>query len=180
MSFSLPLSCSVCLRFHGPAFSWAWVRNPIFRIAHLLAISVVAAQAWLGSACPLTVMEMALRSRAGDVVYGGTFISHWLQELLYYDAPDWVFTACYSAFAILVAISWFLVRPRATAQGQVEEFACLPENMVMKDSKEQIDVTKGERAHVTQRTIDAPCELVFFCLSQSGSAGALVGTGWFH
>ena len=97
--------------FAGAALSWAWVRNPIFRIVHLLAILVVATQAWLGFVCPLTTIEMALRARAGDVIYGGSFISHWLQELLYYEAPDWVFTACYTAFAILVAISWLLVKP---------------------------------------------------------------------
>jgi drug/metabolite transporter superfamily protein YnfA len=98
--------------FAGAALSWAWVRNPIFRIVHLLAIVVVAVQAWFGIVCPLTTIEMALRSRAGDVVYGGTFISHWLQVLLYYQAPDWVFKVGYTAFGLLVAISWFLVRPR--------------------------------------------------------------------
>lgn len=99
--------------FMGASLSWGWVRNPIFRIVHLLAISVVAAQAWLGLACPLTTIEMAMRARAGAVVYGGAFISHWLQELLYYAAPDWVFKACYTAFGLLVAISWILVRPRS-------------------------------------------------------------------
>ena len=80
---------------------------------HLLAIFVVTVQAWFGIVCPLTHIEMALRARAGDVVYGGTFISHWLQKLLYYEAQDWVFTACYTAFAILVAISWLWVKPRS-------------------------------------------------------------------
>jgi len=98
--------------FMGVALSWAWVRNPVFRIVHLLAILVVAVQAWFGIVCPLTSIEMALRARAGDVVYGGTFIAHWLQELLYYTAPEWVFQVCYSAFALLVAVSWALVRPR--------------------------------------------------------------------
>jgi len=98
--------------FAGAGLSWAWVRNPLFRIVHLLAICVVAVQAWFGIVCPLTTIEMALRARAGDVVYGGTFISHWLRELLYYEAPDWAFQVCYTAFAMLVAISWLLVRPR--------------------------------------------------------------------
>jgi hypothetical protein len=98
--------------FAGAARSWAWVRNPWFRGLHLLAIVVVAAQAWRGLVCPLTNIEMALRAKAGDATYSGTFISHWLQELLYYQAPDWVFQACYSAFAILVAMSWLWVRPR--------------------------------------------------------------------
>jgi Protein of Unknown function (DUF2784) len=98
--------------YTGAALSWAWVRNPLFRILHLVAIVVVAVQAWLGIVCPLTTIEMALRARAGDVVYSGTFISHWLQELLYYEAPEWTFQVCYTVFALLVAISWPLVRPR--------------------------------------------------------------------
>jgi hypothetical protein len=96
----------------GAPLSWAWVRNPWFRVLHLAAIVVVAAQAWLGLVCPLTGVEMALRAKAGAAVYGGTFMSHWLQELLYYDAPDWVFKAVYTAFAIMVAVSWLWVRPR--------------------------------------------------------------------
>ena len=108
--------CGLFAIFAGAALSWAWVRNPIFRMVHLLAIFVVAVQAWFGIVCPLTTIEMTLRARAGDVVYGGTFISHWLQELLYYEAPDWVFQVCYTAFAVLVVISWLLVRPRPLRQ----------------------------------------------------------------
>jgi len=35
----------------------------------------------------------------------------------------------------------------------------------MNDTKKQVNEAEGERTHVTQRTIDAPCELVFsvFC-----------------
>jgi hypothetical protein len=98
--------------YAGAALDWGWVRNPVFRSVHLLAIIAVAAQAWLGVICPLTGFEMALRAKAGEAVYSGSFISHWLQQLLYYEAPDWVFTAAYTAFAILVAVSWLWVRPR--------------------------------------------------------------------
>ena len=91
---------------------WRWVRNPWFRTAHLAAIGVVVLQAWLGVICPLTTWEMALRERAGDAVYAGAFIAHWLEAILYYDAPPWVFTACYTAFAVLVILSWVWVRPR--------------------------------------------------------------------
>lgn len=95
----------------GGMLGWNWVRNPWFRLAHLLAIGVVVLQSWLGVICPLTVWEMQFRARAGDAVYAGSFIAHWLQELLYYQAPDWVFTAVYSAFGLLVALSWVFVRP---------------------------------------------------------------------
>ncbi len=96
----------------GGAARWGWVRNPWFRLAHLVAIGVVVLQAWLGRICPLTIWEMALRERAGDVTYEGSFIAHWLNALLYYNAPAWVFTVAYTAFGLLVLLSWFWVRPR--------------------------------------------------------------------
>lgn len=98
----------------GGARGWHWVRNPWFRWAHLLAIGVVAAQAWLGQVCPLTTMEMALRAAAGERTYGGSFIAHWLGRLLYYEAPMWVFALAYTAFAALVAAAWWLVPPASS------------------------------------------------------------------
>lgn len=96
----------------GGVLAWSWVRNRRFRILHLAAIGVVVVQAWFGMICPLTTVEMWLRSRAGDAVYQGSFISHWLDSILYYQAPAWVFAVCYTAFGALVAVSWYLVRPR--------------------------------------------------------------------
>lgn len=96
----------------GKARSWGWVRNPWFRLLHLAAIGIIVLQSWLGFICPLTTWEMALREKAGDAVYAGSFISHWLETFLYYRAPAWVFIAVYTAFGMLVIISWFWVRPR--------------------------------------------------------------------
>jgi len=101
------------LIFVGKAATWEWVRNPWFRWTHLVAISIVVLQSWFGVICPLTSLEMALRSRAGGSVYPGTFMAHWLEELLYHDAPAWVFAVCYTAFAALVVASWFWVPPRS-------------------------------------------------------------------
>ncbi len=100
------------LIFTGKFLDWAWVRNPWFRVAHLAAIGVVTMQSWAGVVCPLTTWEMLLRERAGEAAYSGTFISHWLEALLYYRAPAWVFAVCYTVFAAVVVISWFWVRPR--------------------------------------------------------------------
>ena len=105
------------LVFVGKALSWHWVRNPWFRMAHLLGIAVVVLQSWVGVICPLTIWEMDLRSKAGDVVYEGSFITHWLNELLYYDAPAWVFVVCYTFFGGLVLSSWFVVRPHSFSVG---------------------------------------------------------------
>jgi hypothetical protein len=76
-------------------------------------VAVVVIQSWLAVICPLTTLEMIFRNRAGDAVYPGSFIGHWLERLLYYEAPSWVFVMCYTAFGTLVFVSWFWVRPRS-------------------------------------------------------------------
>ena len=100
------------LTLTGGVRHWGWVRNPWFRLAHLAAIAAVAAQAWAGVVCPLTTLELWLRERAGQVVYDGDFIAHWLRKFLFYEAEPWVFSMAYTAFGLLVLLSWFLVRPR--------------------------------------------------------------------
>jgi hypothetical protein len=96
----------------GNRRSWRWVNAWWFRLAHLAAIGVVVAEAWFGITCPLTTLEAALRARAGASVYSGGFIEHWLQWLLYYDAPAWVFTLGYTLFALLVVLAWWRFPPR--------------------------------------------------------------------
>lgn len=92
---------------------WSWVNAWWFRLAHLAAIAVVVAESWFGIVCPLTTLEAWLRVRAGAPLYGGTgFVEHWLQRLLYYDAPAWVFTLGYTAFALLVGLAWWRFPPR--------------------------------------------------------------------
>lgn len=101
----------------GNLARWNWVNRLWFRLAHLGAIAVIVAEASFGIACPLTLLEMWLRSRAGAVTYAGGFIEHWLSSLLYYQAPPWVFLLAYSLFGILVVVSWwyFPPEPRASA-----------------------------------------------------------------
>lgn len=91
---------------------WRWVNNLWFRLLHLAAILVVVAEAWLGMVCPLTTLEMWLRSQAGAATYAGGFIPYWFDQLLYYQAPDWVFIMAYSLFAVLVLVSWWVFPPR--------------------------------------------------------------------
>jgi hypothetical protein len=100
------------LIFSGKLLAWSWVYNFRFRSAHLAAIGIVVLQSWLDTICPLTTWEMGLRAKAGDTVYVGSFIGHWLQTLLYYRAPEWVFMLLYTLFGALVIASWYWVRPR--------------------------------------------------------------------
>jgi hypothetical protein len=95
----------------GNRAGWGWVNALWFRSLHLLTIGVVAAQAWLGVVCPLTTFEMWLRSRANASTYRGNFIEHWLQALLYWEAPAWVFAIAYSAFGLAVTLAWWRYPP---------------------------------------------------------------------
>ena len=101
----------------GNSLSWAWVRNPWFRYAHLAAIGLVVLQSWLGVVCPLTTWEMALREKAGEAVYSGMFVAHWLESILYYRAPEWIFAVTYTLFGASVAAAWYWVRPRSFVKG---------------------------------------------------------------
>jgi hypothetical protein len=78
----------------------------------------IAAQAWLGQRCPLTVWEQALRRLAGSTSYSESFIEHWLSRLLYWDAPWWMFVAAYTVFALILACTWWGVRPIPPYQEQ--------------------------------------------------------------
>jgi len=99
----------------GGALGWRWVRHAGLRLSHLGLIVFIAAQAWLGQLCPLTLWEQALRRSAGQSSYGESFIEHWLSRLLYWDAPWWVGIAAYTGFAVLVALAWWWVRPTRRA-----------------------------------------------------------------
>ena len=95
----------------GGVRKWAWVVNPWFRVAHLVGIGTVVLQAWLGVLCPLTTLEMWLRQQAGSLIYRESFIQYWLQKILFYQAPLWVFAVAYTAFALLVLMAWLKFPP---------------------------------------------------------------------
>ena len=95
----------------GNFSGWSWVNLVSFRLLHLAAIGTVVAQSWFGITCPLTTLESWLRLQAGSKAYQTSFIEHWLHQLLFYEAPGWVFTLAYSLFALLVAASWWLFPP---------------------------------------------------------------------
>ena len=100
------------LTWIGAGLGWGWVRNPVFRYLHLGAIVFVALEAVLGYACPLTVWEDLLRGG----VRTESFIGRWVRRALYYEAPAWVFTALYVAWALAAAVTLYLVPARRKAR----------------------------------------------------------------
>ena len=95
----------------GKWLGWAWVRDPWFRYAHLAAIVFVAAEALAGVACPLTVWEDLLRGG----VQAESFIARWVQRLLFYRAPEWMFATAYALWAAATLLTLKLVAPRRRA-----------------------------------------------------------------
>ncbi|MHC4164078.1 MAG: DUF2784 domain-containing protein [Planctomycetota bacterium] len=97
----------------GAARRWRWIRNPIFRLAHLLTIAFVALNSVIGVLCPLTTWEYECRRRAGQVVEEEiSFVGRLVRAIIYYDLPGWVFSTTYVVFALAVLATLLLVPPR--------------------------------------------------------------------
>lgn len=108
-AFVLFVVGGLALVWIGAIVGWAWVRNFWLRVAHLAAILVVAGEAVAGVWCPLTLWEARLRGVEAEK----GFVAQWIHRILFYDFPDWIFTAAYVLFALAVAATWWFVRPTA-------------------------------------------------------------------
>jgi polyferredoxin len=95
----------------GNLAGWLWVNDWWFRLAHLLAIAIVVGESWLGIACPLTTLEVWLRAQAGPAPQVESFIAYWMQRLLYYRLPPWVFICAYTIFGLVVLLAWWRFPP---------------------------------------------------------------------
>ena len=113
LAVALFITAGLPLIYVGRALHWAWVRNRWWRALHLGAIAFVAAESLAGMACPLTLWEDVLRGRQSSE----GFIERWVDRILFYDYPAWVFTLAYTVFAALVALTWFLVPPTKRSDG---------------------------------------------------------------
>lgn len=107
-AFVLFIVGGLALIWAGACLGWRWVRNFWLRAAHLAAMLFVAGEALAGMWCPLTVWEDWLR---GGVRGETSFIARWVHRILFYSFPEWVFTVSYLVFALIVATTWWLVRP---------------------------------------------------------------------
>ena len=107
-AFVLFVVGGLALIWIGHAAAWTWVRNRRFRMAHLAAIVFVAGEALLGIVCPLTLWEDSLRGNATDK----SFVARWVHQLMFYNAPEWVFSALYVGFAAVVAATFWLIPPQ--------------------------------------------------------------------
>jgi Protein of Unknown function (DUF2784) len=110
LAIVLFITAGLPLIYIGAAMKWSWVREWRWRALHVAAVAFVAGESLVGVDCPLTVWEDNLRGRQS----GAGFIERGVHAVLFYDAPAWVFTMVYVAFAALVVLSWIIVRPVRT------------------------------------------------------------------
>ena len=94
----------------GLVLRWKWVRNPWFRVIHLLAIGVVALEAANGVVCPLTLLERDLRGLAGQGV-NDSAIGWFFNSILFFNWPREYFTWIHIGFGALVLGTFFLGMP---------------------------------------------------------------------
>lgn len=92
----------------GAALNWRWVRILWLRALHLASLVVVALQAAFGRACFLTDWQGALTGEGA----GDPLVMRWVNGLIYWPLPMWVFTAAYLAVLAYVVTLWWLVRPQ--------------------------------------------------------------------
>ena len=91
----------------GASRGWRWVREFWWRLAHLLSLAVVALQAMLGRACFLTLWQGDLSGSA----HVQPLIAGWLNRLIYWPLPLWVFAVAYVVVLVYVIALWIWVRP---------------------------------------------------------------------
>lgn len=88
----------------GALFGWPFVRERTWRILHVLSWGVVALQAAAGRACFLTDWQYEL---AGGEENPAPLIARWVNAVIYWPLPLWVFAMLYAAiFATVLVLFW--------------------------------------------------------------------------
>ena len=80
---------------------WGWVRIAWWRWLHVASLALVAVQAVAGRACFLTLWQGQLEGVEPET----PLIMRWVNSLIYWPLPMWVFTAAYVlVFAYALAL----------------------------------------------------------------------------
>ncbi len=88
-----------------PGRRWVWAQW-----MHLASLAFSIALQIFGWICPLTYLEIWLRTLGGAQPYEGTFIRHYVEQIVYAEIPR---GALLVSTLIVVALSlWLYLRPR--------------------------------------------------------------------
>jgi hypothetical protein len=100
----------------GGLCRWRFVRIRWWRVLHLALLAAVAVQAVAGRACILTLWQAA---SSGAATKPPPLIMSWVERLIYWRLPIWVFAVFYIVvFGYALALLW-LVPPRRDAASRL-------------------------------------------------------------
>ncbi len=106
----------------GWIFRCKFIWQPIFRIAHLIAVAFVALEAVIDMICPLTEWEYNLRQAAGlSVNRDLSFIARLVHMIIFYDFPPWIFTFIHVSFGVLVILTFIFIPPKFHKRGHPQK-----------------------------------------------------------
>ena len=91
----------------GYKSNWLWVTNLKLRICHCGMMLCITLEALLGITCPLTSIENNLRG----IDKTTSFISYWINQIIYWDLPSQFFIILYCAVLIWTFLLWKLFLP---------------------------------------------------------------------
>ena len=95
-----------------------WLRRrPRGRLLHLISVIYSLAIEVFRWICPLTYLEQAFWKRAGASAYEGAFLIHYLEKLIYLQAPQWLLVSA-AAVLLIVTLAFYFhpLPPRASEQ----------------------------------------------------------------
>ena len=91
----------------GYKSDWLWVKNFKFRICHCGMMFFITLETLLGITCPLTSIENKLRG----INKTRSFISYWIDEIIYWDLPSQFFIILYCSVLIWTFLLWKFFPP---------------------------------------------------------------------
>jgi Protein of Unknown function (DUF2784) len=90
---------------------WHFVRVLWWRALHLAILGFVALQALLDRVCFLTIWRAELLPQSGSAA-PMPLIARWVNGLIYWPLPLWVFAVLYVVVCVYALLLWRLVPPR--------------------------------------------------------------------
>jgi len=91
---------------------WRFIRVFWWRALHVGLLGVVAVQAVLARVCFLTIWQSDLLRQAGATVSAEPLIQRWINQLIFWPLPLWVFATIYVAVLALTVFLWWVVPPK--------------------------------------------------------------------
>ena len=92
----------------GALSGWRFVHIRWWRVLHVASLAVVALQATLGRACILTLWQARLEGAEPPT----PLVMRWVEGLIYWPLPLWVFSALYILVFAYALLLFRLVPPR--------------------------------------------------------------------